>query len=101
MFAVTFGPGRYLLRPDIWVERFGLRVALNSIGKEKIRTIDKTTFDAISRHSKEQGSKETDVEDFGLDIEQDRVLPVNLRRSQIAGKTGLGVYGDNSAMAAS
>ena len=48
----------------------------DTIGKEKIRTIDKTTFDAISRHSKEQGSKETDVEDFGLDIEQDLLRAV-------------------------
>ncbi len=76
IFAITFGPGRYLLKPDSFVERFGLRVALNSIGKEKIRTLDKTTFDAISRHSKEQASKETDVDDFGLDVEQDLLRAV-------------------------
>lgn len=75
-FAVTFGPGRYLLKPDNFIERFGLKVALNSIGKEKIRTLDKTTFDSISRHSKEQASKETDVRDFGLDVEQDLLRAV-------------------------
>ncbi len=47
IFAVTFGHGRYLLKPDSWVERFGLKVALNSIGREKIRTIDKTTFERL------------------------------------------------------
>jgi len=76
IFAVTFGHGRYLLNPDSWVERFGLKVALNSIGREKIRTIDKTTFDAISRHSKEQASKETDARYFGLDVEQDLLRAV-------------------------
>lgn len=76
IFAVTFGQGRYLLQPDIWVERFGLKVALNSIGKDKIRTIDKKTFDAIFRHSKEQASKETDARDFGLDVEQDLLRAV-------------------------
>ncbi len=75
-FAITFGPGRYLLKPDSWVEGFGLKVALNSIGKEKIRTVDKATFDSISRHSKEQASKETDVREFGLDIEQDLLRAV-------------------------
>ena len=76
IFAVTFGPGRYLLQPDSWLERFGLKVALNSIGKERIRTIDKRTFDAISRQTKEQASKETDASDFGLDIEQDLLRAV-------------------------
>jgi uncharacterized protein (TIGR04141 family) len=71
IFAITFGLGRYLLQSDCWIERFGLIVALNSIGKDKIRTIDKRTFDAISRHSREQASKEVEARDFGLDIEQD------------------------------
>ena len=59
VFAISFGQGRHILKQDCWVERFGLKVALNSIGREKIRTIDKQTFDAISRQSKEQASKET------------------------------------------
>jgi uncharacterized protein (TIGR04141 family) len=71
LFAVTFGHGRHLLQPDSWVERFGLKVALNSIGQEKIRTIDKRTFDAISRQTKEQASKATEAKNFGLDVEQD------------------------------
>ena len=76
IFAVNFGQGRYILKSDSWVERFGLKVALNSIGREKLRTIDKQTFDAISRQSKEQASKETDARDFGLDIEQDLLKAV-------------------------
>lgn len=76
IFAITFGQGRYILQSDSWVERFGLKVALNSIGREKLRTIDKQTFDAISRQSKEQASKETDARDFGLDIEQDLLRAV-------------------------
>lgn len=70
-FAMTFGQGRYLLDPDIWEQRFGLRVALNSIGDSNIRSIDKRTFDAISRHSKEQASREAAARDFSIDTEQD------------------------------
>jgi uncharacterized protein (TIGR04141 family) len=93
-FALTFGPGRYLLKPDSWVERFGLKVALNSIGKERIRSIDKTTFDAISRHSREQGSKETDVSEFGLDIEQDLLRAVTgVPKDRAIGKQ---IYGMDS-----
>jgi uncharacterized protein (TIGR04141 family) len=76
IFAISFGQGRYLLKPDSWEERFGLKVALNCIGQEKIRTINKQTFDAISRQSTEQASKETEARDFGLDIEQDLLRAV-------------------------
>ena len=94
IFAVTFGSGRYLLKPDSWVERFGLKVALNSIGREKIRTIDKTIFDAISRHSKEQASKETDARHFGLDVEQDLLRAVTgLPKNPAIGKR---IYGMDS-----
>ena len=76
IFAITFGHGRFLLKPDSWIDRFGLIVALNSIGKEKIRTISKSTFDAISRQSKEQASKETEAINFGIDTEQDLLKAV-------------------------
>jgi uncharacterized protein (TIGR04141 family) len=71
LFAITFGHGRHLLDPDAWEERFGLRVALNSIGEKNVRSIDKRTFDSISRHSREQASREASARDFQLDVEQD------------------------------
>ena len=70
-FALTFGHGRYLLKTGCWEERFGLKVALNSLGKQNIRALDKKTFDSIDRQSKEQASKESSIDEFGLDIEQD------------------------------
>ena len=76
IFAITFGHGRHLLLPDLLEDRFGLLVALNSIGENNIRSLDKRTFDAIAKHSKEQASKEAGTRDFGLDIEQDLVRAV-------------------------
>lgn len=70
-FAITFGQGRHLLNPDAWEERFGLRVSLNSIGDGNVRVIEKRTFDSISRHTREQASREATARDFGIDIEQD------------------------------
>ena len=75
-FAITFGQGRYLLKPECWEERFGLLVSLNSIGQNKIKSIDKRTFDALSTHSKIQSSQEAAPQEFGLDIEQDLVRAV-------------------------
>jgi len=72
IFAVAFGQGgRFLLNQECYEERFGLKVALNCIGENNIRCIDKRTFDAISRHSFVQGSRESTAQAFGLDIEQD------------------------------
>lgn len=76
LFAITFGHGRHLLVPDCWEERFGLIVALNCVGENNVRSIDKRTFDAISRHSREQASRETAARDFGLDIERDLLRAV-------------------------
>ncbi len=76
IFAMTFGHGRFLLKPDSWQETFGLRVALNCIGEKKVRSIDKRTFDAISRQSRIQASKEAAALDFGFDGEQDLLRAV-------------------------
>lgn len=76
MFAITFGHGRYLLKTDCWEERFGLRVTLNCIDENKVRCIDKKTFDAITKQSKEQASRDALPQDFGLDIEQDLLRAV-------------------------
>lgn len=47
LFALSFGQGRYLLNPGSSDERFGLRVVLNTIDPNSLRSIDKWTFDAI------------------------------------------------------
>lgn len=76
LFALTFGQGRFLMVPDCWEERFGLKVAVNCINPDKLRSLDKRTFDALSTHSRIQGSREGSAPDFGLDIEQDLVRAV-------------------------
>jgi uncharacterized protein (TIGR04141 family) len=76
LLALVFGAGRFLLLPDCWEERFGLRVALNSIAPDKIRSMDKRTFDALSTHSRIQGSRDGAAPDFGIDIEKDLVRAV-------------------------
>ena len=76
MFALTFGQGRHLLDPGCWEERFGLKVALNCIGENQLRSIDKRSFDVLSLHTREQASREAKPEDFGLDVEQDLLRAV-------------------------
>lgn len=71
VMLLTFGQGRYLLKPICWEDRFGLRVALNSIGASSVRSIDKHTLDTVGLHSRVQVSKGAPPSEFGLDIERD------------------------------
>jgi len=71
LLVLTFGQGRFLLKPDIVEERFGLKVCLNTIDETAIRSIDKRSFDALLTQSRVQTSRAAPIGEFGLDIEQD------------------------------
>lgn len=76
-FAVAFGYGRYLINPLAIEPTFGFRATLNAVATDKIRAIDRKTFEAISTHTREQASKDTSLADFGVNIERDIVRAVS------------------------
>ena len=65
--ALTFGQGRHLLTMNNFEDRFGLRVALNCIDEEKVKVIDKQSFDAIASHTLEQAARESNAREFGFE----------------------------------
>jgi uncharacterized protein (TIGR04141 family) len=71
LFALTFGHGWHLLKPGSYEEDFGLRVTLNSVSPDQVRTIDRKALDATGRHSREQASKNIAIIEFGLNIDKD------------------------------
>jgi uncharacterized protein (TIGR04141 family) len=79
IFAIIFGLGRHLLRDDVVEERFGLKVVLNSVVRDSLRSIDKTTLGSVPKQSREQMSRESEASSFGIDIEQDLVNAVTGR----------------------
>ena len=87
IFALTFGYGHTLLKPGVWEERFGLKVALNVINSDNLKSIDKKNIAAVPKFSKEQLAKGSTFADFGVDIERDLV-------QGITGKTGNGDFGE-------
>ncbi|MEW6073588.1 MAG: TIGR04141 family sporadically distributed protein [Planctomycetota bacterium] len=96
-FAVTFGYGRHLLRQGIWEPNFGLRVTLNSIADSSIRSIDRKSFDAIARHTREEASRAGSMQQFGINVEEDLLRAVvgkpedTMLGRSIAGMDGLTV----------
>lgn len=70
-FAITFGYGRHLLQPDCFEENFGLKVVINAVNPEKLRSVDAHTLESIPVHKRNQASVSTSFAEFGLDVEQD------------------------------
>lgn len=79
IFALVFGIGRHLLIDGVIEERFGLKVVLNSVKPDSLRSIDKTTLGSEPKQSREQISREGPASQFGIDIEQDLVNAVTGR----------------------
>ncbi len=86
-FAIAFGFGRHLLEPGSWEEDFGLRTTLNSVNRKRIRSVDRMSLDAIGQHSQIQASREADISEFGLDLEQDLLRAVTDLQT-LVGQTG-------------
>lgn len=95
--ALTFGQGRFLLKPDSWEERFGFRVAINAVDPGQILSVDKQTMDSLGRHTRVQASRAARVAEFGIDYEQDLLRAVvGKPRDE---RLGLRVTGMNSLRA--
>ncbi len=70
-FALTYGYGRNLLKPELIEDGFGLRIALNVVNHEKIKSIDVKNLDTVIKNVRMDNSKETDFGSFGANIERD------------------------------
>jgi uncharacterized protein (TIGR04141 family) len=71
LFALSFGQGRHLLESEFIEMDFGLKVTLNLVNEHSLRSIDKASFEAHPRLSREQAGKATDLQYFMLDVERD------------------------------
>lgn len=76
IFAITFGFGWLLLKPGSYEERFGLKTLLNIVDPNSLRSIDKQNMSTLSKHTREQMSRDGITSDFGIDIEQDLIRSI-------------------------
>lgn len=76
IFGLSFGQGRHLLRDGVIEPAFGLRVVLNAIDPNRIRTLDRDSLDVVGRRTREQVSKEDSIQSFLLNVDQDLVRAV-------------------------
>ena len=78
-FALTFGYGRNLLALDSVERDFGLRVALNAVDPESLRSVDARTFEELTVTKRTQASRSTTFETFGLNVSQEILQAVTGR----------------------
>lgn len=75
-FAMTFGNGRFILDQESIEERFGLKVTLNSLEVDALRSVDKKTFDAVDQISRVQVGQTSAAPEFGIDIDRDLIKSI-------------------------
>ena len=97
-FAVSFGMGHVKLDPIKFEQNFGLRIALNTVDPDQIRSMDIRTPDENSLTRRSQTSRGSDQTAFNIDINCDIVCTLaGIPRSDelgssVAGKDSLTVH---------
>lgn len=77
VFALTFGYARFLFKTNVLEEQFGLRIVLNTIKQNELRKISKTSVGTNQKQSAEQLPKNSDISEFGFDINRDLMKNVS------------------------
>lgn len=72
-FALHFGMGFTKLDPDAFEQDFGLRVVLNTVDPDKLRSADIRTPDDNTTTRRTQTARRSDQTAFSIDIERDIV----------------------------
>lgn len=94
-FAVSFGLGHVKLDPDAFEQDFGLRVVLNTVDPDKLRSADIRTPDENTTSRRTQTARRSDQTAFSIDIERDIVRGLagepkdTAFASRVAGSDGL------------
>ncbi|KMY01930.1 sporadically distributed protein, TIGR04141 family [Pseudomonas syringae KCTC 12500] len=75
-FILTFGTGFHLLKDEAIERDFGLRVTLNSVDPEKLRSLDKSSYDHNPLNSRTQSTREVDIFDLHIDSDIEMLYAV-------------------------
>lgn len=76
VFVFTFGHGHQLLNPSCFVTDFGLRVALNTVNPDSLRSVDVQRVEELTIHTRRQTSRSSPLDTFGLDPSRDLLRAV-------------------------
>jgi uncharacterized protein (TIGR04141 family) len=95
IFSLAFGSGYHLLITDSIERDFGLRVTLNSVSPEKLRSLDKSNYEDNPLNSRNQSPKNVGIFELEIDSETDMLYAitgesmVDIFGAQITGRDAL------------
>ncbi len=69
--AVCFGYIHIALNDDSFERQFGLKVTLNTVPRNQLRSLDLATPDAVTFQKRVQASRDSDLQEFGVDMLRD------------------------------
>lgn len=75
-FLISFGSGFHLLQGNAIERDFGLRVTLNSVDPDKLRSLDKASYDHNPLNSRTQSTKDADIFELHVDSELEMLYAV-------------------------
>jgi uncharacterized protein (TIGR04141 family) len=70
-FALCFGYGKHLIKDEYIIRDFGLKIVLNSVDPNKLRSIDLINFREVPFFTRKQPGKNITINDFELDYLND------------------------------
>jgi uncharacterized protein (TIGR04141 family) len=87
VFALSFGTGHHLIDRDLVARDFGLLVTLNSVDPDKLRSLDKASYEDNPLNTRSQSPKDADIFDLQIDTENDMVYA-------LTGASTVALFGD-------
>lgn len=75
-FILSFGTGFHLLKQESIERDFGLKVTLNSVDPDKLRSLDKASYDHNPLNSRTQSSRGVDIFNLHLDSEMEMLYAI-------------------------
>jgi uncharacterized protein (TIGR04141 family) len=76
IFALTFGYGRFLLDLDKLEHDFGLKVLVNTVAPDQLKSIDARSYDELTLHTRRDVSSESSLPAFEVDVNRDVVRSI-------------------------
>lgn len=73
LFALCFGQGHHSLDESAIERGFGLKVTLNQVSRDRLRTIDSATLDSTVMQRRTQASRNADLGAFEINTDRDLI----------------------------
>lgn len=101
-FLISFGSGHHKINKESIERDFGLRVTINSVDPNKLRSLDKSNYQDTPLNTRSQSSKEVDILSLNIDSELEILATLTGKSNEpifgetVTGRDNLGIIIDDN-----